>query len=52
MLSYLRHPNTMLAMGVSMKPPNLALVCEYVENGSLFDFLHKNRARVPIETRM
>jgi len=52
MLSYLRHPHTMLAMGVSMKPPNLALVAEYVENGSLHNFLHRNRARIPIETRM
>jgi Leucine-rich repeat (LRR) protein len=43
MLFLLRHPNITLLLGVSTKPQKLAIITEYVSNGSLFEFLHKNK---------
>lgn len=40
MLSILRHPNIVMIMGVSTKPPNMAIVFENVAGGCLFDILH------------
>jgi len=40
MLSILRHPNIVLLMGISTKPPNMAIVFENVSKGCLFDILH------------
>jgi len=40
MLSILRHPNIVMLMGVSTKPPNMAIVFENVSRGCLFDILH------------
>ena len=37
----LRHPNVLLFMGACMKPPNLAIVTEYLPRGSLYKLLHK-----------
>jgi len=36
MLSILRHPNIVLLMAVSTKPPNLIIATEYIGGGSLF----------------
>jgi serine/threonine protein kinase len=43
MLSFLRHPNIVQLMGSCSKPPDLALVFEFVEHGSLYDVLHMSR---------
>eukprot|EP00742_Colponemidia_sp_Colp-10_P002417 GILJ01002577.1.p1 GENE.GILJ01002577.1~~GILJ01002577.1.p1 ORF type:complete len:545 (-),score=81.60 GILJ01002577.1:98-1732(-) len=42
MLSRLRHPHIILLMGVCTKPPNLAIITEFIGLGSLFDVLHKS----------
>ncbi|WZZ55854.1 hypothetical protein YC2023_055961 [Brassica napus] len=39
-LSRLQHPNVILFHGVCVKPPQLALVTEYVDKGSLYHLLH------------
>ena len=52
MLSYLRHPSTILLMGVNNDPPHLAVLTEFASNGSLFDLLHKTRDPIPQEIRM
>eukprot|EP00241_Pyramimonas_parkeae_P000037 CAMPEP_0114241106 /NCGR_PEP_ID=MMETSP0058-20121206/9460_1 /TAXON_ID=36894 /ORGANISM="Pyramimonas parkeae, CCMP726" /LENGTH=1456 /DNA_ID=CAMNT_0001353619 /DNA_START=116 /DNA_END=4486 /DNA_ORIENTATION=+ len=39
----LRHPNIMLFMGVVTKPPQLAIVSEYLPRGSLFRLLHPHK---------
>lgn len=39
-LSNIRHPNCLLYMGASTKPPNVAIVTEWCSRGSLFDVLH------------
>jgi len=41
-LSAVKHPCILPLVGVT-KPPNVAVVTPYIENGSLFDFLHKNK---------
>lgn len=38
-LSRLRHPNVVLYMGASTKPPNVSIVTEWCSRGSLFDLL-------------
>jgi serine/threonine protein kinase len=43
MLFMLRHPNIILLIGISSKPQKLAIITEYVENGSLFDLLHRSK---------
>ncbi|KAJ1688401.1 hypothetical protein LUZ63_019791 [Rhynchospora breviuscula] len=39
-LSRLRHPNVILFLGACMKPPNLSMVTEYMEMGSLYYLIH------------
>ncbi|XP_057792364.1 serine/threonine-protein kinase EDR1-like isoform X2 [Salvia miltiorrhiza] len=39
-LSRLRHPNVILFLGASMKPPQLSLITEYMEMGSLYYLIH------------
>lgn len=51
MLAYLRHPNTILLMGVNMEPPHLAIMTEYASRGSLFEFLHKSREQLSEERK-
>jgi serine/threonine protein kinase len=43
MLSTLRHPNIVLLMAVTTKPPNLYIATEYVSKGSLYDLLHRTK---------
>lgn len=52
MLNYLRHPSTVLLMGVCSTPPKLAVVTEFAEGGSLFDLLHRTRRDFPMEERV
>eukprot|EP01087_Luapelamoeba_hula_P007745 TRINITY_DN1900_c1_g1_i1.p1 TRINITY_DN1900_c1_g1~~TRINITY_DN1900_c1_g1_i1.p1 ORF type:complete len:1690 (-),score=189.26 TRINITY_DN1900_c1_g1_i1:61-5130(-) len=39
-MTQLRHPNVILFMGACTKPPNLCIIMEYMELGSLYDVLH------------
>ena len=39
----------MLYMGSSTKTPNLVMVTEYLEGGSLFDILHKRKKRFTVD---
>lgn len=43
MLTVLRHPNIVLLLGITKKPQKLSIITEYIENGCLFDFLHKTK---------
>lgn len=43
MQSILRHPNIALLMGVMPKIPNIVIVFEHVDQGSLFTKLHVKR---------
>ena len=49
MLSILRHPNIVTLMGMSTHPPNIAIVFENVEGGSLFDYLHMGHKEISME---
>ncbi|CAD8065484.1 unnamed protein product [Paramecium sonneborni] len=44
-ISNLRHPNIVLYMGVCIKKHKFYLITEYMENGSLFDHLHKRKTK-------
>jgi serine/threonine protein kinase len=46
MLAKYRHPNIVLLVGICSVPPNLAIVTEFVEGGSLYDLLHKKKKAV------
>jgi serine/threonine protein kinase len=46
MLAKFRHPNIVLLVGICSLPPNLAIVTEYIERGSLYDLLHKKKAKL------
>jgi len=41
MLFLLRHPNIISLLGTSRSGQKLVIVTEFLENGSLFDLLHK-----------
>lgn len=41
MLFLLRHPNIISLLGTSRNGQKLVIVTEFLENGSLFEFLHK-----------
>lgn len=43
MLFLLRHPNIISLFGTSRSGQKLVIITEFLENGSLFDFLHKSR---------
>jgi serine/threonine protein kinase len=46
MLARFRHPNIVLLVGICSLPPNLAIVTEFIERGSLYDLLHKKKAKL------
>ena len=46
MLAKFRHPNIVLLIGICSKTPNLAIVTEFIETGSLYDLLHKRKANL------
>lgn len=52
MLSILWHPNIVLLMGVSSKPPNMAIVFEKVSKGCLFDILHLHKGDFDVKIRL
>jgi serine/threonine protein kinase len=39
-LSQLRHPNVVLYLGCCTKPPNVCIVTEWCDKGSVFDLIH------------
>lgn len=51
MQSILRHPNIAILMGVIPKIPDLYIVFEYVEQGSLFDLLHMKKSSLNLDTK-
>ena len=52
MLNYLRHPRTILLMAASFKPPHFAVVSEYINNGTLYDLLHRSREEISIDRKL
>jgi serine/threonine protein kinase/Leucine-rich repeat (LRR) protein len=40
LMSKLRHPNLLLLVGACTEVPNLALVLEYMDGGSMYEWLH------------
>ena len=51
MLAKFRHPSIVLLVGISSVPPNLAIVTEFIKNGSLYDQLHKRKANYSSKDR-
>jgi len=49
-LGKLRHPNVVLLIGACTNPPNLCMVTEFLNGGSLFDAVHKRKQQFPIQT--
>jgi serine/threonine protein kinase len=45
----LQHPNVLPLIGVSMSESHFAMVSEWMENGSISDFLKKNPDANPLE---
>ena len=52
MLSILRHPNIVLMMGMCTKPPNMVILFENVELGSLFNYLHQTKKPLEMPTKL
>ncbi|KAL9691984.1 hypothetical protein QQ045_012413 [Rhodiola kirilowii] len=50
-LSRLRHPNVILFLGACTKPPNLSMVTEYMEGGSIYHLIHLSGQRSKISWR-
>ena len=46
MQSILRHPNICMLIGVMPQIPNIVIVFENVEQGTLFDMLHMKKAMI------
>mmetsp|Transcript_25791 Transcript_25791/g.42345 ORF Transcript_25791/g.42345 Transcript_25791/m.42345 type:complete len:588 (-) Transcript_25791:400-2163(-) len=44
-LGKLRHPNVILFMGACTQPPNLCIVTEFLDGGSLYDAMHKRHVK-------
>ena len=51
MQSILRHPNIAILMGVIPKIPDIYIVFEHVQQGSLFDLLHMKKQQVQIDNK-
>jgi tRNA A-37 threonylcarbamoyl transferase component Bud32 len=51
-LSYIRHPNLLLIMGLSVDSPNLCIVTEYLPRSSLFHLLHRAKVPLTMEQRL
>lgn len=51
MQSILRHPNIAILMGVIPKIPDLYIVFEYVQQGSLFDLLHMKKTKLTLDIK-
>lgn len=51
MLAKFRHPSIVLLIGISSIPPNLAIVTEFIQNGSLYDQIHKKKTNYSAKDR-
>eukprot|EP01087_Luapelamoeba_hula_P014010 TRINITY_DN4045_c1_g1_i2.p1 TRINITY_DN4045_c1_g1~~TRINITY_DN4045_c1_g1_i2.p1 ORF type:complete len:1175 (+),score=133.84 TRINITY_DN4045_c1_g1_i2:590-4114(+) len=52
-MTQLRHPNVVLFMGACTKPPNLCIIMEFMELGSLYDVIHNELVpRLPMGLRI
>jgi serine/threonine protein kinase len=54
-MSALRHPNVVLFMGASSKPPRMCIIMEYMALGSLYDVrdsLHSGGAVAVVRVRV
>eukprot|EP01087_Luapelamoeba_hula_P013242 TRINITY_DN3788_c0_g2_i1.p1 TRINITY_DN3788_c0_g2~~TRINITY_DN3788_c0_g2_i1.p1 ORF type:complete len:1605 (+),score=191.21 TRINITY_DN3788_c0_g2_i1:33-4847(+) len=52
-MTQLRHPNVVLFMGACTTPPNLCIIMEYMELGSLYDVLHNELVpRLPMTLKI
>lgn len=49
MLAKFRHPNIILLIGICNVPPNLTILTEYIETGSLYDLIHKRKVTLTQE---
>ncbi len=52
MTAILRHPNIALLMGVAPRIPNIVIVSEFVDGGSLFTLLHMKKHQVPLDLQV
>lgn len=50
LMSRTRAPTLVLLLGACTTPPNLCLITEYINQGSLFDVLYKKRRVLPYPT--
>lgn len=48
-LSQLRHPNIVLYIGACTSPPNVCIVTEWCDRGSLHDVLHDSNIPLDIQ---
>lgn len=44
-LSQLRHPHIVAFLGACLSPPNVYIIEELVEGGSLYEYLHRKDRR-------
>jgi serine/threonine protein kinase len=49
-LGKLRHPNVVLYMGASTKPPHLCMVTEYLDGGSLYEKIHQKKEKLDLKS--
>jgi len=42
-MNLLRHPHIVMLMGIVTKPPNLCIISELMQFGSLFHLLHQSK---------
>ena len=52
MMNKVRHPNVVLLMGISSKPPHLSIVTEYLARGSLYRLLHHTQQQLDYRRRL
>lgn len=46
LMSRLQHPNLLCCIAASLKPPDVLLVTEFMQRGTLFDVLHRDKIRL------
>eukprot|EP01026_Neomeris_dumetosa_P012389 TRINITY_DN1431_c0_g1_i6.p1 TRINITY_DN1431_c0_g1~~TRINITY_DN1431_c0_g1_i6.p1 ORF type:complete len:538 (-),score=45.05 TRINITY_DN1431_c0_g1_i6:447-2060(-) len=49
LMSKMRHPNIVRCYGGSLKPPNLAIVLEFMAGGNLHDYIHEYHKNEPMQ---
>lgn len=51
LMKHLRHPNVLLFLGACMMPPDICILMEYMQRGSLYRILHDSTIRLPWDLR-